>query len=82
LRAELVAKIRESDIVLVSDYDKGVCTPGLLRVAVDAAQGRGIRVIADPTRGVSGSYVMNKQGTALIGDLRAVRLIEAAYASL
>lgn len=37
---------------------------------------------ADPTRGVSGAYVMNKQGNALIGDPRAVRLIEAAYASL
>lgn len=37
---------------------------------------------ADPSRGVSGSYVMNKQGNALIGDPRAVRLIEAAYASL
>jgi len=47
----LTSKIREADIVLVSDYDKGVCTPGLLRVAVDAATHRGIRVIADPTRG-------------------------------
>ncbi|WP_454758348.1 serine hydrolase domain-containing protein [Caulobacter segnis] len=37
---------------------------------------------ADPTRGVSGAYVMNKQGAALIGDPRAVKLIEAAYASL
>jgi len=37
---------------------------------------------ADPTRGVSGAYVMNKQGNALIGDPRAVRLIESAYASL
>jgi CubicO group peptidase (beta-lactamase class C family) len=37
---------------------------------------------ADPTTGVSGAYVMNKQGSALIGDERAVRLIEAAYASL
>ena len=37
---------------------------------------------ADPTRGVSGAYVMNKQGNALIGDPRAVRLIEAAYQSL
>src|SRR6185295_7865330 len=33
----LVAKVREADIVLVSDYDKGVCTPGLLRAAVEAA---------------------------------------------
>jgi len=47
----LVSKIGESDIVLVSDYDKGVCTPGLLRVAVEKAKARGIRVIADPTRG-------------------------------
>jgi D-beta-D-heptose 7-phosphate kinase / D-beta-D-heptose 1-phosphate adenosyltransferase len=48
----LTAKIREADIVLVSDYDKGVCTPGLLRVAIEVAtKGRGIRVIADPTRG-------------------------------
>ena len=47
----LVSKVRESDIVLVSDYDKGVCTPGLLRVAVEAAKERGVRVIADPTRG-------------------------------
>jgi D-beta-D-heptose 7-phosphate kinase/D-beta-D-heptose 1-phosphate adenosyltransferase len=47
----LVSKIRETDIVLVSDYDKGVCTPGLLRVAIEVARSRGIRVIADPTRG-------------------------------
>lgn len=47
----LVAKIREADIVLVSDYDKGVCTPGLLRVAIEVSKARGIRVIADPTRG-------------------------------
>ena len=47
----LVSKIREADIVLVSDYDKGVCTPALLRVAVGEAKARGIRVIADPTRG-------------------------------
>ncbi len=47
----LVSKIRDADIVLVSDYDKGVCTPALLRVAVEGAKARGIRVIADPTRG-------------------------------
>jgi len=37
---------------------------------------------ADPATGVSGAYVMNRQGNALIGDPRAVRLIEAAYASI
>jgi hypothetical protein len=31
---------------------------------------------------VSGAYVMNKQGTELIGDPRAVRLIQAAYSAL
>lgn len=37
---------------------------------------------ADPKRGVSGAYVMNRQSAALIGDARARRLIEAAYAGL
>lgn len=37
---------------------------------------------ADPKTGVSGSYVMNRQGNELIGDPRAVGLIKAAYASL
>ena len=37
---------------------------------------------ADPKRGVSGAYVMNRQSAALIGDARSRRLIEAAYASL
>jgi D-beta-D-heptose 7-phosphate kinase/D-beta-D-heptose 1-phosphate adenosyltransferase len=47
----LGAKIREADIVLVSDYDKGVCTPKLLRAAIERAKDHGVRVIADPTRG-------------------------------
>ena len=37
---------------------------------------------ADPETGLAGAYVMNKQSTDLIGDARAKRLIEAAYASL
>jgi D-beta-D-heptose 7-phosphate kinase/D-beta-D-heptose 1-phosphate adenosyltransferase len=51
LAAVLEAKLRATDIVLVSDYDKGVCTPGLLHGLIAAAKGRGVRVIADPTRG-------------------------------
>jgi D-beta-D-heptose 7-phosphate kinase/D-beta-D-heptose 1-phosphate adenosyltransferase len=47
----LESQVREADIVLVSDYDKGVCTPAVLRVAVAAARARGVRVIADPIRG-------------------------------
>ena len=37
---------------------------------------------ADPERGVSGAYVMNRQSAELIADSRARRLIEAAYESL
>lgn len=47
----VIAKVRESNLVLISDYDKGVCTPGLLRVAIEVAKKHGVRVIADPTRG-------------------------------
>ena len=37
---------------------------------------------ADPDRGLSGAYVMNRQSPELIGDPRAVKLIETAYACL
>jgi len=37
---------------------------------------------ADPERGVSGAYVMNRQSAELIADTRSRRLIEAAYAAL
>jgi D-beta-D-heptose 7-phosphate kinase/D-beta-D-heptose 1-phosphate adenosyltransferase len=47
----LQQQLRKTDIVLVSDYDKGVCTPGLLAGLLTAAKTRGVRVIADPIRG-------------------------------
>jgi CubicO group peptidase (beta-lactamase class C family) len=37
---------------------------------------------ADPRTRLGGAYVMNKQGTRLMGDERPKRLIEAAYAAL
>ena len=37
---------------------------------------------ADPVRGLSGAYVMNRQMDVLVGDLRAKALIEAAYGCL
>ena len=37
---------------------------------------------ADPERGVSGAYVMNRQSAELISDVRAKRLIDAAYDGL
>jgi CubicO group peptidase (beta-lactamase class C family) len=39
-------------------------------------------VFADPDRRLGGAYVMNKQSSALVGDHRARRLIEAAYGAL
>ena len=43
--------LKKSDIVLISDYDKGVCTPGLLSAIISAARAKNIRVVADPIRG-------------------------------
>ena len=51
LAAIIADKLRESDVVLISDYDKGVCTPGLLAGVIAGAKSCGVRVIADPTRG-------------------------------
>jgi D-beta-D-heptose 7-phosphate kinase/D-beta-D-heptose 1-phosphate adenosyltransferase len=45
------AEVRRADVVLVSDYDKGVCTPAIMAAGVDAARRRGVRVVADPIRG-------------------------------
>jgi D-beta-D-heptose 7-phosphate kinase / D-beta-D-heptose 1-phosphate adenosyltransferase len=44
-------QVRQADIVLVSDYDKGVCTPSLLAAAVAEARACGVKVLADPIRG-------------------------------
>lgn len=38
----------DADAILVSDYAKGVCTPGLLRHVIGSAARRGIPVIVDP----------------------------------
>ena len=51
LSQAILHQIREADVVLISDYDKGVCTPALLAAVIGAAHKRGIRSIADPIRG-------------------------------
>ena len=51
LIASAEAQIADADIVLISDYDKGVCTPGFLAAVIAAGRRRGIRVVADPIRG-------------------------------
>src|SRR5262245_58804230 len=44
-------QLRRTDLVLISDYDKGVCTPGLLAQTIAGARACGLRVLADPIRG-------------------------------
>jgi D-beta-D-heptose 7-phosphate kinase/D-beta-D-heptose 1-phosphate adenosyltransferase len=45
------ARLAEADALLVADYAKGVCTPGLLRAVIAAAARRGVPVLVDPGRG-------------------------------
>jgi D-beta-D-heptose 7-phosphate kinase/D-beta-D-heptose 1-phosphate adenosyltransferase len=40
--------LARADIVLLSDYAKGVLTPRVIRTVIDAARARGVRVIVDP----------------------------------
>jgi D-beta-D-heptose 7-phosphate kinase/D-beta-D-heptose 1-phosphate adenosyltransferase len=43
--------LKKTDIVLISDYDKGVCTLKVLNAVIAGARGLGVRVLADPLRG-------------------------------
>jgi D-beta-D-heptose 7-phosphate kinase/D-beta-D-heptose 1-phosphate adenosyltransferase len=43
--------MRKADIVLISDYDKGVCTAGVMAATIAAATAHGLRTVADPIRG-------------------------------
>lgn len=47
---EIPAAVAQADVVLISDYDKGVCTPSLLRSLITACRSLDVRVIADPIR--------------------------------
>ncbi|MBI3462912.1 MAG: D-glycero-beta-D-manno-heptose 1-phosphate adenylyltransferase, partial [Planctomycetes bacterium] len=55
MQAKLVAAIEhllpQQDIVLISDYAKGVCTPQLLAQVIRLAHEAGKRVLVDPIRG-------------------------------
>ena len=51
LIATAVRKIGAADIILVSDYDKGVCTPEVMARTIATAKAHGRKVLADPIRG-------------------------------
>ena len=82
-------RIRGQDLVLPFVMSWGA---GFMRNETETPWGPGLRsfghsgwggscAFADPERKLGGAYVMNRQGVALMGDLRPRRLIEAAYAA-
>ncbi len=50
LKSALEGQLRKADVVLISDYDKGLCTPGLLGHVIAEARRLGRLVLADPIR--------------------------------
>lgn len=55
--------VRDYDVVLISDYDKGVCTTSLLRRTIDAGRNAGVPVLVDPIRG--GDYGRYARATTM-----------------
>lgn len=55
--------LRKTDVVLVSDYDKGVCAPSLLAELMDLAHKAGVPVVVDPIR--NSDYARYRGATAL-----------------
>lgn len=83
-------RIRGQDLVLPFVMSWGA---GFMRNETEHPWGPGDRTFghsgwggscafADPERKLGGAYAMNKQGIALMGDVRPKRLIAAAYAAL
>jgi D-beta-D-heptose 7-phosphate kinase/D-beta-D-heptose 1-phosphate adenosyltransferase len=68
LRAATLPLLAKCDGLLVSDYAKGVCTPGLLGILFAAARDRGIPVLVDPARV---SQYDSYQGATLVIPNRA-----------
>lgn len=50
LTSHIVELLAAHDVVLVSDYDKGVCTQRLLRATIDAARAARRPLLVDPIR--------------------------------
>ncbi|GAN53109.1 D-glycero-beta-D-manno-heptose-7-phosphate kinase [Tanticharoenia sakaeratensis] len=56
LRAACVALLDRADVVVVSDYGKGVCSPDVLRMVIEAARDCDIPVFVDPKSRDFGLY--------------------------
>jgi D-beta-D-heptose 7-phosphate kinase/D-beta-D-heptose 1-phosphate adenosyltransferase len=70
----LVKAVAVCDAVLISDYAKGVVTPGLVRAVVAAARSAGVPVLVDPGRDRD---VADYRGATLLKPNR----LEAAWAT-
>ncbi|HEV3138176.1 MAG TPA: D-glycero-beta-D-manno-heptose 1-phosphate adenylyltransferase [Pirellulales bacterium] len=46
----IASRMPDHDALLISDYGKGVCTPRLLKAAIEAAHRSGVPVMVDPSR--------------------------------
>ena len=60
---DVVARIGDYQAILVSDYNKGVCTPALLEAVIAAARRRDLPVIVDPAK--IGDYSRYRHATLL-----------------
>ncbi len=63
LKARLKDELMRADGVVVSDINKGLLTPGLLRALIDGANRRGIPIIIDPR--LSDDFSIYRGATAL-----------------
>ncbi|MFH0963257.1 MAG: bifunctional heptose 7-phosphate kinase/heptose 1-phosphate adenyltransferase [Planctomycetota bacterium] len=63
LIARALAHMDDSDIILVSDYGKGVVSAAVMEAVVSSARRRGLRVIVDPWRGRD--YAHYRRATAV-----------------
>lgn len=61
--SNLLPRLSEFQAILISDYAKGVCTPGLLQPLIAAARALGLPVVADPAAG--GDYSLYRGATGV-----------------
>ena len=63
LKVRIADELKRADGVLVSDINKGLLTPGLLRALIDGANHRGIPILIDPR--VTDDFSIYRGATAL-----------------
>jgi len=72
LLSRILPAIAEHQAVLISDYGKGVCTPGVVRQVIDAARAAGVPVVVDPRP--DSDYSLYRGATAVTPNRLETRL--------